>query len=163
MSSIASLSSAPSALSSLTAHSHGHKKSSRVGSTSNDSEGDAMTPVPAGTQQNLFSSMLQSLEQVIGVQPATAAAASAAAPAGSTAASGSAAAAAHSTPAATAAAAAHTTPASAAAAAAQVTPAAAAATASSSTALQKYLHNVSTQSNDLRFPTAVGSKVSASA
>jgi hypothetical protein len=139
MSSIASLSSAPSALSSLTAHSHAHKKGSRVASTSSNSEGDALAPVPAGTQQNLFSSMLQSLEQVIGVQPATAAAASAAAPAGSTAASGSAAAKSHTTPASTAAA------------------------ASSAGALQKYLHNVSSQSDDLRLPTAVGSKVSASA
>jgi hypothetical protein len=72
-----------------------------------------MTPVPAGTQQNLFSSMLQSLEQVIGVQPATAASS--------------------------------------------------AATATSTAALQKYLHNVSTQSNDIRFPTVTGSNVSARA
>jgi BRCT domain type II-containing protein len=138
MSSLASLSSAPSALSSITAHSHGHKKGSRVDSTSGDSEGDAMTPVPAGTQQNLFSSMLQSLEQVIGVQPAAPATAAAAAPAASTTAGST-------------------------AAAAPTTPASAAATASSSGALQKYLHNVSSQSNDLRFPTAVGSQVSASA
>ena len=138
MSSLASLSSAPSALSSITAHSHGHKKGSRVDSTSGDSEVDAMTPVPAGTQQNLFSSMLQSLEQVIGVQPAAPATAAAAAPAASTTAGST-------------------------AAAAPTTPASAAATASSSGALQKYLHNVSSQSNDLRFPTAVGSQVSASA
>jgi hypothetical protein len=105
-----------------------------------------MTPVPAGTQQNFFSSMLQSLEQVIGVQPATAASASAAAPAGSAAAN---------TQASTAAAS-HPAP------AAPTTPAAAA-TASSAAALQKYLHNVSTQSNDIRFPTITGSNVSASA
>ena len=137
MSSIANLSSAPSALSSITAHSHGHKKGSRVESTSSDSDGDAMTPVPAGTQQNLFSSMLQSLEQVIGVQTAPPATASAVAPAGTT--SGST------------------------AAAAPTTPASAAATASSTAALQKYLHNVSSQTNDVRFPTGVGSSVSASA
>ena len=145
-SSIASLSSAPSALSSITAHSHGHKKGLRVESKSSDSDGDAMTPVPAGTQQNLFSSMLQSLEQVIGVQPATAASTSAAAPAGSAAAGAKA-----------------KTTAAGGPAAASATPASAAATAGSTAALQKYLHNVSTQSNDLRFPTAVGSKVSASA
>jgi hypothetical protein len=121
MSSIASLSSAPSALSSITAHSHGHKKGSRVESPNSDSDGDAMTPVPAGTQQNLFSSMLQSLEQVIGVQPATAASASAAAPAS------------------------------------------AAVTASSTGALQKYLHNVSSGSDDLRFPTVTGSNISTTA
>jgi hypothetical protein len=147
MSSIASLSSAPSALSSMTAHSHGHKKSSRVGSTSSDSDGDAMTPVPAGTQQNLFSSMLQSLEQIIGVQPATAASASAAAPAGSTAANTKASTAAASHP----------------ATAAPTTPASGAAAATSTAALQKYLHNVSTQSNDIRFPTITGSNISASA
>jgi BRCT domain type II-containing protein len=135
MSSIASLSSAPSALSAITAHSHGHKKGSHVESTSSDSDGDAMTPVPAGTQQNLFSSMLQSLEQVIGVQPATAASASAAAPAVSTAAG---------SPAALA----HTTPASAATA------------ASSNAALQKYLNKVSSQINDVRFPTVAVPKLS---
>jgi hypothetical protein len=138
MSSIASLSSAPSALSSITAHSHGHKKSARVESTSSDSDGDAMTPVPAGTQQNLFSRMLQSLEQVIGVH--TAAAASASAPAAvNTALSGSAAPTAH------------------------TTPVAAAANAASAAALQKYLHNVSLRSDDLRFPTVTGSNVSATA
>ena len=134
MSSIASLSSAPSALSAITAHSHGHKRGSHVGSTSSDSDGDAMTPVPAGTQQNLFSSMLQSLEQVIGVQPATAASASAAAPAVGTAA-GSPAALAH-------------------------TPAAAATAASSNAALQKYLNKVSSQINDVRFPTVAVPKLS---
>jgi len=143
MTSIASLSSAPSALSALTAHSHGHKKGSRVDS-STQSDGDALTPVPAGTQQNLFSSMLQSLEQAIGVQPAASTTASAATP---------------TTPAATSAASA---PAST-AAAAHTTAASAAATASSSTALQKYLHNVSAQANDIRFPTAAGANVSASA
>ena len=144
MSSIANLSSAPSALSAITAHSHGHKKGSRVESTSGDSEGDAMTPVPAGTQQNLFSSMLQSLEQIIGVQAAAPATASAVAPAAGTT-SGSTAAAAPTTP------------------AVPATTASATATASSSAALQKYLHNVSSQTNDIRFPTVVGSNVSASA
>jgi hypothetical protein len=134
MSSIANLSSAPSALSAITTHSHGHKKGSSVEST-NPSDGDAMTPVPAATQQNLFSSMLQSLEQVIGVQPATATPASASTASTASAASGSA------------------------AAAAPTTPASAAAAASSNSALQKYLNNVSSQSNDLRLPTVAGSNV----
>jgi hypothetical protein len=151
MSSIASLSSAPSALASITARPHGHKKGSQVSSTSSDSEGDAMTPVPAATQQNLFSSMLQSLEQVIGVQPATAGSASSAAPVGSTSASGS------------VAATAATTPASTGTAPAPITASTAAATAASNSALQKYLHNVSSQSNDLRLPTVTGSTVRASA
>jgi hypothetical protein len=140
--SIANLSSAPSALSAVTSHSHGHRKGGRVDSTS-QSEGDAMTPVPAGTQQNLFSSMLQSLEQVIGVQPASSTAAAA--------------------PAATAGAPAATAAAATTAAAAPNAPASAAAPASSSAALQKYLHNVSSASNDIRFPTVAGSNVSASA
>jgi hypothetical protein len=135
MSSIANLSSAPSALSAITTHSHGHKKGSRVESTSSNSDGDAMTPVPAGTQQNLFSSMLQSLEQVIGVQPASSASAST-----GTAAAGS-------ITASTRATAASTTP-------------AAAATATSSAALQKYLNKVSSQTNDVKFPTVAGSNVS---
>jgi len=135
--SIANLSSAPSALSAVTSHSHGHRKGGRVDSSS-QSEGDAMTPVPAGTQQNLFSSMLQSLEQVIGVQPASSSAASAPAAAAGT-------------------------PAATTAAAAPKAAASAAAPASSSAALQKYLHNISSASNDIRFPTVTGSNVSASA
>jgi hypothetical protein len=133
---IAKLSSIPSALSAVTGRSHSHKKGSRVDSSS-ESQGDAMTPVPAGTQQNLFSSMLQSLEQVIGVQPGSSTAASAPAAAAGT-------------PASTA-------------AAAHKAPASAVATASSNAALQKYLHNVSSPTNDIRFPTVTGSNLSASA
>jgi hypothetical protein len=86
MSSIANLTSTP-ALPQLNIHSHGHKKGSHVESA-DDSGSDTAAPVPAGTQQNLFGSLLQSLEQVIGVQlsaaaPAgTASATAAASPAG---------------------------------------------------------------------------------
>jgi len=67
MSTIANLTSATSALPSVNAHGRGHKKSSQLDSI--DDSGSATTAqVPATTQQNLFGSMLQSLEQVIGVQ-----------------------------------------------------------------------------------------------
>jgi hypothetical protein len=81
MSSIANLSSAPSAVPPGNLHLHGHKKGSHVGST-DDSSGDT-AQMPVGAAQNLFSKMLQSLEQVIGVQltAATPAATPTAAPA----------------------------------------------------------------------------------
>jgi hypothetical protein len=139
MTSIANLSSVPAALSAITAHSHGHRKGSHVESTSSDSGGDAMTPVPASTQQNLFSSMLQSLEQVIGVQPATSASSGTATPASTAAAGG--------------------ITASAPATVASTSPASAA-TASSNAALQKYLNKVSSQINDVKFPAVAGSNVS---
>ncbi len=81
MSSIANLTSAPAALPQLNIHPHGHKKGSHVASA-DDSDSNTAAPVPAGTQKNLFGSLLQSLEQAIGVQlsaPAAAAATSAAA------------------------------------------------------------------------------------
>jgi hypothetical protein len=84
MSSIANLTSTP-ALAQLSTHLHGHKKGSHVASADDsDSSSNTAAPVPAGTQKNLFGSLLQSLEQVIGVQlsaAAPAAATSAAAPA----------------------------------------------------------------------------------
>jgi hypothetical protein len=67
MSSIANLSSASSALSAMTVRAHGHKKGSQLESL-DDSSSDTTAAVPAGTQQNLFSSMLQSIEQAIGLQ-----------------------------------------------------------------------------------------------
>lgn len=81
MSSIANLTSTP-ALPQLNIHPHGHKKGSHVES-GDDSDGNTAAPVPVGTAQNLFGSLLQSLEQVIGVQlsataPAGAASAAAA-------------------------------------------------------------------------------------
>jgi hypothetical protein len=136
MSSISSLSSAPSALSALTAHTHGHKKGSHVQSA-DDSTSDSMTPVPAGTQQNLFSSMLQSLEQATGVQPATA------------------------TPSASSAA----TTASPTVAAASAAGAGTVTTQSANTALQKYIHNVSqnSQVNGSQASKFAGSNVSVNA
>jgi hypothetical protein len=90
MSVIANLgSSVAAALPPINAHLHGHKKGSHVQSaddTSGSSDGTAQ--VPAGLQQNLFGSLLSSLEQVIGVQattPATApTGATSAAPTGTT-------------------------------------------------------------------------------
>jgi hypothetical protein len=69
MSSIANLTSTP-ALPQLSTHAHGHKKGSHVASADDSDSNDSNTaaPVPVGTQQNLFGSLLQSLEQVIGVQ-----------------------------------------------------------------------------------------------
>jgi hypothetical protein len=79
MSSIANLgSSAPAGLPQLNIHPHGHKKGAPA--LSNDllsSDTSAQLPVPAA--QNLFSNLLQSLEQAIGLSPATPAAPGAAA------------------------------------------------------------------------------------
>jgi len=77
MSSIASLGSALSALPSGS-RPHGHRKGSQVESTDEAISNATTAPVPAATQQNLFSSLLQSLEQVIGVQSSTATPAAAA-------------------------------------------------------------------------------------
>jgi hypothetical protein len=77
MSVIANLGSAAAALPTLNPHLHGHKKGSHVQSADDSSGSSGSTAqVPAGLQQNLFGSLLNSLEQVIGVQtptPATAA------------------------------------------------------------------------------------------
>jgi hypothetical protein len=78
MSSIANLSSASAAFPAINFHLHGHKHGSHVEST--DSSGsDASTQAPAGATQNLFGTLLQSLEQVIGLKSNTAAAATTAA------------------------------------------------------------------------------------
>ena len=78
MSSIANLTSTSSALPSLNIRPHGHKKGSHVGST-DESGSNTAGQVPVGTVQSLFGTLLQSLEQVIGVQlGATAPAATAA-------------------------------------------------------------------------------------
>ena len=74
---------------------HGHKKGLKLESDSNGTD-TTVGQTPTTTNQNLFSSLLQSLEQVTGVQPAastgTAAvvAAGAAADAGATSAAGAA-------------------------------------------------------------------------
>jgi hypothetical protein len=75
MSLIPNLSSAPSALPAVNVHPHGHKRGLHIESA-NDSSTDTAAQIPPGAAQNLFGSLLQSLEQVIGVQPATAAASS---------------------------------------------------------------------------------------
>jgi hypothetical protein len=77
MSLIANLSSAPSALPPVNVHPHGHKRGSHIEST-DDSGSETAAQIPPGTAQNLFGSLLHSLEQIIGVQPATAAAATSA-------------------------------------------------------------------------------------
>jgi len=81
MSVIANLSSVAAALPPINAHLHGHKKGSHVQSADDTSgSSDSAAQVPAGLQQNLFGSLLNSLEQVIGVQTTTPAAAATAAP-----------------------------------------------------------------------------------
>jgi hypothetical protein len=129
MSSISNLTSAASALPTLNIHAHGHKKGSPAGSA-DDSSSSTAAQAPAGTAQNLFGTLLQSLEQVIGLQPSTAPAATAA-----TATTGAGA----TTSAATAGAGASTTAATASTGAAT----ASTSTQSASTLLQNYLNNLS--------------------
>jgi hypothetical protein len=74
MSSITNLTPAPAALPSLNLHAHGHKKG--VHGQADDSAGaTSATQASAGSTQNLFSRLLQSLETVMGVQLSTAASA----------------------------------------------------------------------------------------
>ena len=85
MSSITSLSSATQSLLPLNVHPHGHRHGGHVKSTdsTDGSASDAAAPpVPAGTQQSLFGTLLTSLEQVIGLQPAATVPAAAATSAG---------------------------------------------------------------------------------
>ena len=78
MSSIANLGAASAALPQLNIHPHGHKKGLDALSTDlTSSDSTAQLPVPAA--KNLFSNLLQSLEQVIGLQTTSAAKATAAA------------------------------------------------------------------------------------
>lgn len=64
-------------------HGHGHKKGMSADSLSNTSSSGTSNSttgqLPVGAAQGLFASLLQTLEQVIGVQPATAATATTAA------------------------------------------------------------------------------------
>jgi hypothetical protein len=99
MSSIANLGAASAALPQFNIHPHGHKKGLDALSTDlSSSDSTAQLPVPAA--KNLFSNLLQSLEQVIGLK-STAASPAAAAPATGITAAASTAAAAASTSAAT--------------------------------------------------------------
>jgi hypothetical protein len=139
MSSIPNLTSASSALPTLNIHTHGHKKGSHVGSP-DDSTSSSSAQAPAGSVQNLFGTLLQSVEQVIGLQlspakPAAAAAATTtAAGAGTTAATAS-------------------------------TGAATASTQSAGSLLQNYLNNLSQnlRANGSQTPRAAGSTVSVDA
>jgi hypothetical protein len=79
MSSVPSLSFAASTLPTSNVRPHGHRRgshaestSSSIGSSSSSSTSSSATPVPAAAQQNAFSSLLQSLEQAIGIQSGTA-------------------------------------------------------------------------------------------
>ena len=83
MSAVTNLSSvSPSALPPVNLHSHGHKHGSHVESTDASAEStsnNALGQAPAGSTQNLFGTLMQSLEQVIGLQTTSAAKATAAA------------------------------------------------------------------------------------
>src|SRR6266851_4727012 len=134
MSLIPNLTSASSALPTLNIHTHGHKKGAHVGSP-DDSTSSSSAQAPAGSVQNLFGTLLQSVEQVIGLQlsaakPAATTAATAAA-AGSTAATAS-------------------------------TGAAAASTQSAGSLLQNYLNNLSQnlRASGSQTPRVAGSSVS---
>jgi hypothetical protein len=152
MSAVTNLSSvSPSALPPVNLHGHGHKHGSHVESTdaSEDStSNDALGQAPAGSTQNLFGTLMQSLEQVIGLQPST------------------------TTPATTASAATPATAASATTSASAASPCATASaangastTAQQSTLLQNYLNNLShkPQVNGAQASTLAGSGVNASA
>jgi hypothetical protein len=150
MSAVTNLSSvSPSALPPINLHGHGHKHGSHVESTdaSEDStSNDALGQAPAGSTQNLFGTLMQSLEQVIGLSTTT--------------------------PATTTSAATPATTASATASASAATPCATASasngastTAQQSTLLQNYLNNLShkPQVNGSQASTLTGSGVNASA
>ena len=76
MSAIANLSSVAAALLPVNSHPHGHKRGPHVQSTIDSGSGSA-AHMPAESKQNLFGSLLNSLEQVLGVQATTPAAAAA--------------------------------------------------------------------------------------
>jgi hypothetical protein len=143
MSLIPNLTSASSALPTLNIHTHGHKKGSHVGSP-DDSTSSSAAQAPAGSVQNLFGTLLQSVEQVIGLQLSPA------------------------KPAAAATTAAATTTAAAAAAGAGTAASTGAATASTQSAgslLQNYLNNLSQnlRASGSQTPRAAGSTVSVDA
>jgi hypothetical protein len=140
MSSIPNLTSVSSALPALSIHTHGHKKGSHVGST-DDSSSSSAAQAASGSVQNLFGRLLQSLEQVVGLQLSAAkpAATAAAAATAATATTG---------------------------AGASATASAGAATASTQSAtslLQNYLNTLSLNANGSQTPKAAGSNVSVDA
>jgi hypothetical protein len=85
MSSLAIPSSATPALPALNipphSHGHGHKKGSEMDSLT-DSSSSTAAQIPVSSAQNLFGSLLNTLEQVIGIQPNSQAQAAPTAPAG---------------------------------------------------------------------------------
>ncbi len=119
MSSIANLGAASAALPQLNVHPHGHKKGGLDALSTDLSSNDSTAQLPVPAAQNLFSNLLQSLEQVIGLgsTPASPAAAAAPATAGAAPATGST------------------------AAASTATAAASTGAAIANTLLQNYLHN----------------------
>ena len=136
MSSIPNLTSASSALPPLSIHTRNHKKGPHVGST-DDSGSSSAAQAASGSVQNLFGRLLQSLEQVVGLQlsaakPAAPAAAAATAATATTGAGASA-----------------TAP----------TSAATASTQSASNLLQNYLNNLSPRADSSQIPKAAGSNV----
>ena len=54
-------------------HGHGHKKGSPLDPSSDSSSSSTAAPIPVGTAQNLFGRLFDSLQQLIGIQPAPAA------------------------------------------------------------------------------------------
>ena len=139
---IPNLTSASSALPTLNIHTHGHKKGSHVGSP-DDSTSSSSAQAPAGSVQNLFGTLLQSVEQVIGLQLSAAKPAATATTAAAT-----------SAPATTAAAGAG----AGSTAATASTGAAAASTQSAASLLQNYLNNLSQnlRANGSQTPRAAG-------
>ena len=83
MSSIANLGSIVTALPQVNLHAHVHKKGVHLDSGA-DSSSDTAAQVPVGAAQNIFGRLLRTLEQVVGLQPATAARAGVTAAADST-------------------------------------------------------------------------------
>jgi len=138
MSLIPNLTSASSALPTLNIHTHGHKKGSHVGSP-DDSTSSSAAQAPAGSVQNLFGTLLQSVEQVIGLQLSPAKPAAAATTAAAAAAAG--------------------------AGTAASTGAATASTQSAGSLLQNYLNNLSQnlRASGSQTPRAAGSTVSVDA
>lgn len=89
MSSAAISAAASTVIPAINVHPHGHKKGLQADSESNGTD-TTVGQTPATTNQNLFSSLLQSLEQVIGVQPTSSTSAAASAAAGAAADAGAA-------------------------------------------------------------------------
>jgi len=161
MSLITSLSSPQSALAAVNFRPHGHKHGSHVESSGSDSSTDTAAQVPVGTAQNLFGSLLQSLQQVVGVQPSTTAAGNGAAAGVASTSLSTGQPTSALAPVASAATAASTPAASTKAATAASTPTASTVAQSASTLLQNYLNNLSQvlQANGSQIAKTAGANV----